>query len=125
MDKIIPTIQAMVKHPQNISDVCTGCENKDEYFFLYNKKYRWSISQSEADGSFNLFYYAAPNMTIEEIASVPSDAQQEYLLWFSSKNFPSKEQQLAFSDLLKIVREKLFNIDAVMEDIIGDDSVPF
>lgn len=125
MDKIIPTMQAMLKHPENISDVCVGTESHvEEYFFVYGDKYKWSISQAE-DGSYNLYYYALPQFTIKKIAGMRIEEQQPNLMWFTSKNFPGKEQQLAFADLYKVVKAKLFNIDAVMEDIIGDDLTPF
>ena len=53
MSKIVRAANSMVSNDVKISNVT---KRRNEYFFLYDGKYKWSIILYE-EGSYKLFYY--------------------------------------------------------------------
>jgi hypothetical protein len=119
MSKIVRAANAMISNADKISEVKRGV---GEYFFLYNSKYKWSISYNEVEKSYSLFYYPS-STSIETLAAMSLDDWQtdEEYIRYSSKDLNSKEAYETFSELYRIIEEKVFGVDKALDDIIKDD----
>jgi len=123
MSKIVRAANAMVSNSDKIGDVK---KTENEYFFLYNDKYKWSISYSSVDRSYALFYYPG-DASIEMLAAKSPDEWQNYneYVRYSSKDLNSKEANETFSELFRIIEEKAYGVDKILDDIIKDDTISF
>jgi|APSaa5957512535_1039671.scaffolds.fasta_scaffold58392_2 hypothetical protein len=116
MSKIITAVNTMILKNEKISDVTEG---DDEYFFLYDGKYKWSITYSKNKDSYYIHYYSG-STTISELANVSADEWANYTyITYDTDSINTVEADSTFKELYTIVKEKLFGIDEVLDDIIG------
>lgn len=119
MSKIVTAINAMISNPELITNVIQG-DIDSECFFNYDKKHSWSIIENK-DGKFFLHYYPG-NLDIDALASIPGehwgDADIRSVV-YTSEVLGTKEAIDSLKELNSIVREKLYGMDDVLEDIIG------
>lgn len=117
MSKIVQAVNAMISNNHLISDVIRG---ENEIFFLYKGKYKWSMAYR--DDIYYLWYYPGEQ-------SIESLAQEQWqqgmpMVSYKDADIGTKEARASFADLYMVVEEKVYGVDAVLEDIIGDDE-PF
>lgn len=117
MSKIVQAVNAMISNNNLISDVIRG---ESEIFFLYKGKYKWSMAKR--DDTYYLWYYPGEQ-------SIESLAQEEWhlgmpMVTYNDADIGTKEARASFADLFMVLEEKVYGVDAVLEDIIGDDE-PF
>lgn len=110
-------VDAMVNSEELITDVKALQES---LFFKYNGRYVWSIQRELGD--YYLIYYVNHNevkAVIDAIKYMPNDPGP--YISYSSKDYKSTEDGDNFGELYKIVKEKLYNIDTVLESIISGE----
>jgi hypothetical protein len=121
MSKIVQAVNSMVARPANIGSVIAG-ESAGELYFLYRGKYKWSIAKQDAD--FGLWYYPG-KATIEELSRYQGpDWEDEPLVYYSTKDIGTHEAKASFAELYTLVKEKLYGMDKLLDEIIEDD-IPF
>lgn len=113
--KIIQVINTMISNSEKISNVL---KNDSEYFFLYNKKHKWSIKQN-SDG-YLLFFYPTESYNIEQLANLVEWNNFNEIVTYKSDEIKTREATESFSELYQIVSEKLYGIDDIFDEIIGN-----
>lgn len=123
MSKIIQAVNSMISNTDLIGNVLFG-QNK-EVFFNYKNKYKWSIKEQE-DDSYSLWFYKS-ELSIESLAQIDNEEWEEIaMMHYSTSDLSSKEANASFKELYRIVKEKVFGMDKVLDDIIKDmDDLPF
>lgn len=114
--KIVSAANAMIASRDRITDVIPGMTG-EEIFFLYDQKHKWSISKVQDE--YVLFYY--PGMDdIRHMASWPEEAWYDFneMIRYSSKELGTKEARETFAELYRVVKENLFGIGSVLDEII-------
>jgi hypothetical protein len=114
MSKIIKAIESMIANSKKIDNVAKGISKvNDEYFFLYDKKYKWSILYKKAEEKYYLYFY--PNgRTINELANITSWQGEGYVI-YRSEDFDNPG---IFEDLFSLMKEKLYKLDEALDEII-------
>lgn len=113
--KIVQVINAMITNSDKITNVL---KNNKEFFFLYNNKHKWSISKSDK-GVFYLHLYPTTDMNIQELASFGDWENYNYVT-YNSEEYKSQEATESFSELYKIVADKLLGVDSILDEILSD-----
>ncbi|NYT19662.1 MAG: hypothetical protein GKC08_05165 [Methanosarcinales archaeon] len=114
MSKILKAVDAMINSEELITDVKALQES---LFFKYNQTYVWSIQKELGD--YYLIYYVKHNEVknvIDAIKYMPNDPGP--YISYSSKDYKSDKSGDVFAELYQIVKEKLYNIDTVLDNII-------
>lgn len=124
MSKIVKAINSMIVNQNKISEVCLSpfSEVGTELFFEYDKKYIWSVMRKE-EGDFVVYYY--PNCkSARQMSEVPYEYLGNYpVVAYGAEELGSKEAKSSVRELFNLLRQKLYNIDMVLDDIIGDDLI--
>lgn len=120
MSKVIKAINAMVSHENQIGPVLRGDEG-GELFFMYGGKHKWSIIRNQKN-EYYLHYYPG-GQDIKQLASWPEEAWHDFseMVSYNTRDLGTKEAYDSLSELYTIVQEKLFGMDKVLDEIIGDD----
>ncbi|MFH1226727.1 MAG: hypothetical protein V1701_02335 [Planctomycetota bacterium] len=122
MSKAIQAINTMISNQDKISDVR---KVNNSYIFLYNQKYVWEIWYYEEGDVYSVSFYPEIKKVID-VVNVIDNLTGINFITYNSKDFGTKEAYETFIELYRVVKEKLFGIDKVLDDIIGDDEeVPF
>lgn len=114
MSKIVRAANAIALNSNKIDRVV---RKRSEYFFLYDKKHTWSISLNE--DIYSLFYYPGDE-SYDDTCNRTSWEEDDYM-HYSTKGLNTREAYDTFRDLYQIVKEKVFGINKVLDDIIGGD----
>lgn len=122
MSKIIQAVNSMISNSNLLEDVVYGHNN--EVFFEYKNKYKWSIKQQ--DEGYSLWFYRT-ELSIESLAQIENEEwEQINMIHYSTKDLASKEAYASFEELYRIVKEKVFGMDKILDEIIKDmDDLPF
>ncbi|MFL9976056.1 hypothetical protein [Paraburkholderia graminis] len=117
MSKIVQAVNSMIANKELISDVVRG---DAETFFRYKNKYTWSISKR--DDGYTLWLYPG-KQSIDELldAEASSDWRGVEMVVYKDSEIGTKEAKASFSELYTVVKEKLYGVDRVLDDIISDD----
>jgi len=123
MSKIVQAVNAMIAKPDAITDVIpASAADRDELFFLYDRKYKWSIMKTPADDY--LLYYYPGDQSIEVLAAMDEEWNTfNQYVHYSTKDLGTKEARQTFAELFGIVKERRYDMDKVLDKIIRD--VPF
>lgn len=116
MSKIVQAVNAMISNHHLISDVVRG---ENEIFFLYKGKYKWSMNLR--DDSYYLWYYPG-KQSIEHLAQEQWD-EEIPMVTYKDADIGTKEAKASFAELYTVVKEKVYGVDAVLDDIIGDNNL--
>ncbi|WP_052435033.1 hypothetical protein [Ectopseudomonas mendocina] len=122
MSKIVQAINSMIANAGLLANVVEGhnTRNGEEYFFCYKEKYIWSIYLRE-DGDYWVYYYpeamsSAQAASIQDFSTYPTVA-------YGDNDLRSREARESVAELFMILKGKLYDIDAVLDDIINDDLI--
>ena len=120
MSKVVQAVNAMITNSRDISNVIMG---ENEIFFLYNKKYKWSMASTE--GQYHLWFYPG-NDALEDLAykSERGNFENISMVHYVDSDIGTKEAKASFADLYVILSEKIYGVDEVLDDIISGD-IPF
>ncbi|MFM0501935.1 hypothetical protein [Paraburkholderia caffeinilytica] len=117
MSKIVQAANVMISRKNLITDVTSGDK---EIFFTYNGKYHWSIAKRDDD---TLLWFYPRAESLEEL--VGRSHHQEWedveMVTYRSSEIGTREASETFDELYTTIKEKLFGVDEVLDDIINDD----
>ena len=104
MSKIVQAVNAMIANPQFITQVIKG---DDELFFLYKRKYKWSIAKRE-DSCFLWFYPG--DETLEQLASYGSSdwSNGVPMVTYKDTEIGTKEAKASFAELHTLIKERVY-----------------
>ena len=106
----------MISNPDGITRVIRG---ESEYFFLYRDKYKWSI-RKDNEGAHTLWFYPGDE-SLEVLASYSADDWEHIdMVVYRDAEIGTKEARATFAELYNLVRERLFNVNKALDDIIAD-----
>lgn len=110
----------MVSNQDQIGSVIRGYSG-NELFFEYGGKHKWSIIKNQKKEYF-LHYYPGDQM-LDDLAGWPEEEWHEFgeMVSYNTRELGTKEAYDSLSELYTAVQEKLFGMDKVLDDIIGDD----
>ena len=114
MNKIILAINSMIQNSDKISDVSVF---DIEYFFEY-KGYIWGILESKED--YILTYYPG-STTVTNVINRIEFTDDIDSISYNSDAFKNQEDIESFRDLYSTVKEKVYGVDKVLDDIIEND----
>lgn len=122
MSKIVIAVNVMLSNPKKISEVIETPIGA-EIFFRYDRKHKWSIIES-GNGSHTLIYYPGPQ-ALEYLAQLdPDEWGNVKMVSYRAEDIGTREALSSFAELYSVVKEKLFGMDEVLDDIIDSD-IPF
>lgn len=104
----------MISRKELISDVIK--DSQDVYYFVFDKKHKWSIFHNEKDNNVCLIIYPEKNKSIEEIKNADLSILSHVV--YESADFRTIEAKESFKELYKIIQEKLYDIDQEFDDIL-------
>ena len=119
MSRIIRAVNSMISQKEKISNVL---KRQSECFFLFDKKYKWSILHRSDTDSYILYYYSG-DISLEVLASMDDfewDNFKDYVM-YSSSEIKTIEAHDTFAELYLIVKEIAHGVDKVLDDIIGSE----
>jgi len=133
MSKIVLAVNSMITNSKEISDVSNI---GSEYYFLYKKKYKWSIYKGDDEYNDDYYYaltYYAGKETIDTLLKWKREASHDYWkaypqIIYSTATLKTTETMESFAELYNIISEKSFDVDIVLDDIINpidEIDVPF
>ncbi len=117
MSKIIQVINSMIENSEEISNVVV---KGNEYFFSY-KGHVWSIyeytSEDMEEHGYTLVFYPRTK-TVSELESLDYPRAVHPHLIYSSGDFKTKEALESFSNLYTTIKERIYGVDEVFNEII-------
>jgi hypothetical protein len=129
MSKIVQVMNIMITFKEKISNVRKSCY-PNEYYFIYDSKYVWSIHKDNDDNFSITNYPLAQNYETEGYINylANSDAGSDNVdsVSYSTRELKTREARESFSELYTTVKEKLLGIDTILDDIIKhSEDIPF
>jgi hypothetical protein len=120
MSKIVEAVNVMASNKDKIDLVIRG-EYEPEIFFRYANKHKWSIIEGDT-GVYYLNYYHC-NDSLEEMASWGGEMWSDFngMVSYNSKDLGTKEALESLKELYSVVKEKIYGMDDVLQDIISSD----
>lgn len=123
MSKIIRAINAMIAGASRITEVR---QNGHEIFFLYNGQYKWSVIKNpREEGEYSLHYYPGEE-SLDYLAQVEGPEWEGVnFVTYSTKELKTREAKESLAELYLLVKEKVYGVDAALDDIIESSSDDF
>lgn len=123
MSKVVKAINVMISNHQLIDHVVFS-NYGDEIFFTYDDKHRWSIIRIQGE-VVSLNYYPG-DYSVHDLAQMPEDFWSGYndYISYNSSDLGGREARDSLNELYRVVSEKRFGMDKVLDDII-DSEIPF
>lgn len=118
MSKIVQAVNAMISNPDNISAVVKG---ESELFFRYKGKYTWSMRRNE-NGLHYLYFYPDGD-DVDDLArrEVAGDAWGDVnMVVYNDGEIGTREAKASFSELFTLLKECVFGVNKVLDEIIAD-----
>ncbi|KOY02215.1 hypothetical protein [Pseudomonas nunensis] len=117
MSKIVVAVNSMIENSSKLSNIIRG-SHSNEIYFLFDKKHKWSINKV-TDG-YILIYYPG-KQALEFYASLEAEEWEEHsdYVVYTTKDIGTKEGLESFADLYGVVKEKVYGMDDVLNDIIN------
>lgn len=128
MSKIVEAVNAMIKNNSLIKDVTLFTEQIDQYMKTYTyyfkyKSYIWSIEESAyaQSGGYDLVFYPGFSNVADIIKYIENKGMtEEDYVKYESSAIKTVEADESFSELYRIIKGKLHDVDKVLDDIIAD-----
>lgn len=113
--KIVQVLNSIISNKEKIGDVI---RKGREYYFLYDKKYKWSIIKAEKSDDYYIHFYPNKSISLEQIVDIQDWENFNELVTYSTDDIKTKEAFETFRELYQIVSEKVFGIDDIFDEII-------
>ena len=113
--KIVQVINSIITNKSKISNVL---RNDSEYFFVYNSKYKWSITKSDKTDDYFIHFYPTDIMNIEQLANNQDWNSFPHYVSYKTEDLKTKEALETFRELYQIVADKVYGIDDIFNEII-------
>lgn len=114
--KIVQAVNSMIANRAKITNVIRGRDG--DFYFLFGN-HKWATGE-DSDGYYLRFYPG--NSNLENIANfVPNpfaDNSPPSVL-YTTGEINTREATQSFAELYRIVQEKLYNLDTVLDEIIS------
>jgi hypothetical protein len=118
MNKIVQAVNAMILGKEKIFPVITS--EKGELFFVFDEKYKWSMSRNDVSKDYYLHFYPFSS-NITDIAMITDWTKYENkYITYSTKELKAQEAIESFAELFNILMNKRYNMDSILDKIIGD-----
>lgn len=117
MSKIVQAVNSMIVNKKLIDSVIIG---ESEIFFRYRDKYIWSVRRDPDSSEYLLWYYPGAGGVAEIAANDGSDWDHVPMVLYKTADIGTKEARASFAELHSIVKERVYGMDEVLEDIISD-----
>ena len=104
----------MIANPNLVSQAFKA---NGAYYFVYDSKFKWSISKSY-EGDYYLVYYPG-NYTIQDIATLDPTVYIDEFVSYTTKEIKTREAVESFAELYQIIQSKLYNLDSILDQIIN------
>lgn len=116
--KIIKAINSIIENESLITNVI---QSKDEFFFLYNNKYKWSINLPEqTSDDLYIHFYVNEDLSIEKLSKIQDQEWELYnFITYKISDFKTIEASESFHSLYQIVKSKVYGVDDILDDIIS------
>ncbi|WP_018341546.1 hypothetical protein [Cytophaga aurantiaca] len=115
--KIIQVINTMITNQSKISDII---RKNREYFFIYDKKHKWSIAKLDDEEEYFLHLYPTDELDIKQLSTNMEWEGFTYVT-YSSEDIKTKEGIESFRELYQILSDKVLGIDDIFNDILKDE----
>ncbi len=117
MSKIVQAVNAMVSNPKLITNII---QSDGELFFMYRGKYKWSMALNRESDEYLLWHYPG-NETLESLASYEGhDWEGTPMVTYKTADIGTKEAHASFAELYGLLKERLYGMNEVLDDIISD-----
>ena len=116
MSKIIQAVNAMISNKEQITQASQGSQ---EFFFLYKNKYKWSIRR-DSGGDYILWYYPGTESILDLAQLHDQDWENVPMVAYKTKDIGTKEAHSSFAELYGIVKERIYGMNDVLDDIIAN-----
>jgi hypothetical protein len=117
MSKIVQAVNAMISNKKLIDSVIIG---DSEIFFRYREKYIWSVRRESESGEYLLWYYPGADDVGRIAANDGEDWERVPMVVYKTADIGTKEARASFAELHSIVKERIYGMDEVLQDIISD-----
>lgn len=118
MSKIVQAVNSIIANPAAIDTIIQGAQR--EIYFVYKKKYKWSVRR-DRDGEIYLHYYPGDE-PIDQLAHLEVYEWEDVdTVTYSSQEIGTREATSSFLELYTLLKERLFKVNEVLDDIISDD----
>lgn len=112
MSKIVRAVNSIVLNSKKITNIIKKEEN---YFFLFDNKYKWSIRRYE-DDYFLTFYPGTETLdnlfiAMENFINIDS-------ISYDTIELKTREARESFAELYMIIKEKAYKLDEILDNII-------
>ena len=114
--KIVQVINAMISNKNKISNVI---RDENEFFFLYDEKYKWSINLQNDE--YYVRFYPKDDIQIGDIPNQLGWGSYRDFVTYSTEELKTREARETFTELYQLTADKLYGIDDIFDSIIGDD----
>lgn len=114
--KIVQVLNTIITNQKLVSNVL---RNEREYFFIYDNKYKWSILKGDKSDNYFVHFYPTEERTLEQLAYETDWQEFTNFVTYSTEDLKTKEAQETFTELYQIVATKVFGIDDMFDDILG------
>ena len=121
MAKIVQVLNSIISNENKISNVL---RNIEEYFFLYNKKHKWSIGKPQnfaTNGGYYVCFYPQEGYSLEDIVKYADDLDDSSYVVYRTEDIRTQEAYETFRELYQIVSSKLYGLDEIFDEIINDN----
>ena len=121
MSKVIQVINVIISNSDKINKVNIGICDPPMYFFLYDKKHKWSIYKDKYD-NYYLKYYTS-NLSIKDLSSKDASEWTSFhdYISYSSSEFKSREANESLRELYLLIKEIASGVDSAFDEIIDSD----
>src|ERR1051326_1453329 len=114
MEKIIQVINKMISEKSKIDKVI---KTKNEIFFVYDNKYKWSMADNQDNGHLYLHFYAKSDLTIEQLSKTVDWTSIQFAT-YSTEIFKAKEDKESFWELYNIINDKILGVNDLFDEIL-------
>jgi hypothetical protein len=116
MSKVVQAVNAMISNPDQITKVM---RNGREIFFLYKGKYKWSVSKHEK-GEYYLYFHPGDE-ELEQLCYYDGyEWEGTPMVTYTDQDIGTKEATASFSELYTLIKERVYGLNDVLDDIISD-----
>ncbi len=107
----------MISNPQLITNII---QSESELFFLYREKYKWSMILNRNDDEYVLWHYPGKE-SLESLSAYDGhDWEGTPMVTYKTADIGTKEAHASFAELYGLLKERLYGMNYVLDDIISD-----
>lgn len=125
MSKIVQAVNSMIEKENKITSVkrVVDTDHDTTYFFTYNNKYLWAVRKDTDENYWLAYFPAGPAQAGEAMDECRRNWRQGEIdmVSYFSPELRTQEATESFAALHRIVEERLYGMNEVIDDILGDE----